>query len=77
MTAAFATLVFLIAAWAVSYGMLVVLDDSGAKIIAALRGHSLRAREPVMIRPVTVRIAGRPSARTQTVRAMAEWRAAA
>ena len=78
MIAAVTTLSFLVAAWATVYAVIVSLDDSSAKVVAALKGDSMLAREPVLTRPVTVRISGRhPSLRSQSARAKPEWRAAA
>ena len=78
MIAALATFVFLVAGWAALYAVIVGLDDSGAKILAAFRGDSVLAREPVALRPVTVRFSPRsPALRSQRVSATVEWRAAA
>lgn len=78
MIAALATLAFLIAAWAVLYSLVVGADECSAKIVAALKGKSLAAREPVALLPVTVRFASRATApRPRAVRTEVEWRAAA
>lgn len=78
MIAAVTALSFLVAAWAIIYSVIVGLDDSGAKIVAALKGNSMLAREPVLTRPLTIRISGRhPSLRSQSARVKPEWRAAA
>ena len=77
MIAALATLAFLIAGWAALYSLIVEADDGGSKIFAALRGQSLASREPVALRPVTVRFSSRAASRLRPVRAEAEWRAAA
>ena len=75
---ALATLVFLVAGWATFTASIVSLDDDGAKIVAALKGQSLLARDPSPLRQVTVRFSPRyPVPRSQPVRATAEWRAAA
>ena len=77
MTLALATLTFLVAAWAALTVVLALLDDSGSKIAAALKGKSLLAREPIPVRSVTVRFSQPyPSRRAQPVRAEA-MRAAA
>jgi hypothetical protein len=74
---AFATLAFLVAGWVALYAVVMTSDDLGAKIIAALKGRSI-ASQPIMVRPVSVRISQRyPALRSQPVRATAEWRAAA
>ena len=77
MTIVLATLTFLIAAWAGMTALLVVLDDSGAKMLAALKGQSLLSREPMRLRSVTVRFSPKAVRQVQPVRAQAEWRAAA
>ena len=77
MIAAFATLAFLVAGWAALYSVVFTSDDSGAKIIAALKGQSI-ASQPILVRPLTVRFSPRfPAPRSQPVQATAEWRAAA
>ena len=77
MTVALATLAFLIAAWAAASALLVALDDSGAKILAALKGQSRLAREPLPVRQVTVRFSARPARKAVAVPTRVEWRAAA
>lgn len=77
MTVALATLTFLVAAWAAVTVLLVALDDSGVKILAALKGQSSLAREPLPVRQVTVRFSARPARKAPTVPAQVEWRAAA
>ena len=76
MIAAVATVAFLFAAWAALYVAVRSADDSGSKVLAALKGRSLLA-QPMILRPVTVRYPSRLAARTQPVRVKAEWRAAA
>lgn len=77
MIAAFVTLAFLVAGWAALYAVAMTSDDSGKKILAALKGQSI-ASQPIMLQPVTVRFSQRyPAPRSQPVRATAEWRAAA
>lgn len=76
--AALFTLGFLVAGWAAVTMILAALDDSGAKIMAALKGQSLLAAEPVPMRPVTVRLSSRsPTPKVLPIRASVEWRAAA
>ena len=77
MPVALATLVFLIAVWAAMSALLVVLDDSGAKILAAFKGQSRLAREPLPVRQVTVRFSARPARKAAAVPTRVEWRAAA
>lgn len=78
MFAAVATLSFLVAIWAIFYAVIVGLDESQMKILAALKGKSSAICEPAALRVVTVRVSGRYlGPRSQPVRATAEWRAAA
>ena len=77
MIAALATAAFLTAGWAALYSVIIDADDHGSKILAALKGQSFASREPVVMRPVTVRFSSRSSSRSQPLRAQAEWRAAA
>ncbi len=82
MTAALMTLTFLVASWAAFVVVVSSLDDSGGKIVAALKGRSLRSEELAQVREVTVRFSPRYPSRPQPVRVAAkraptEWRAAA
>lgn len=71
MTAALGTLVFLVTLWMLVVVGAAVLEESGAKIVAALKGKP-RARQ--VAAPVRLR----PRARIeQPIRASARWRAAA
>ena len=72
MTAALGTLVFLTTLWMIVVVGAAVLEESGAKIAAALKGKPLR--QPVM-QTRTVRIRMRHSPRV--MRAEPKWRAAA
>ena len=72
MTAALGTLVFLTTVWMIVVVGAAVLEESGAKIAAALKGTPLR--QPVM-QGRTVRIRMRHSPRV--MRAEPRWRAAA
>jgi hypothetical protein len=72
MTAALGTLVFLIMMWLLVVVGAAVLEESGAKIAAALKGKP--AVNPIQEMPVRVRI--RPRLQ-QPMRATAELRAAA
>ena len=75
MIAAFATIVFLAALLTLTRIAAVIVEESAAKIRAALSGHSLRAYS-VTTAPAPVRFS--PRARSQRpVRAQARWRAAA
>ena len=72
MIAALGTLSFLATLWLLVVMGAAVLEESGARIAAALKG---RHAEPVMhIAPARVRARSRV---TQPVRARARWRAAA
>ena len=77
MTAAFIMAGFLIAGWAAIVAVLAMLDDEGAKIVAALKGRSLLAMEPLPMQRMALRVSPRLAARAQPVRASIEWRAAA
>ena len=75
---ALTTLVFLVAGWAAFTASIDSIDDNGAKIVAALKGQSLLARDSLPLRQVTVRFSPRyPVPRSRLVRATAERRAAA
>ena len=71
MTAALGTLVFLATLWMLVVLGAAVLEESGAKIVAALKG---KPRPGQVIVPVRVRTRARIQ---QPVRATARWRAAA
>jgi hypothetical protein len=72
MSAAFGTLVFLAAIWLLVVVGAAVLEESGAKIAAALKG------KPASRSFATARVRIRSRARLQQPkRALAEWRAAA
>ena len=70
-----ATLVFLGTLWLVAVLIAHMFEQSGAKLVAALKGQSLLAAEPD-VRPVAVRVSQR--ARPQpAMRAQPQLRAAA
>lgn len=71
MIAAFATLAFLAALWLLVVVGAAVLEHSGAKIAAALRGES---RVPVQVARLRLRSRARLQ---QPLRGHASWRAAA
>ena len=72
MMAALGTLTFLATLWLLTVVGAAVLEESGAKIAAALKGKSAK---PVY---AAARVRGRTRARLQPAsRARAEWRAAA
>lgn len=71
MTAALGTLVFLATLWMLVVLGAAVLEESGAKIVAALKG---KPRSWQVVAPVRVRTRARMQ---QPVRASARWRAAA
>lgn len=71
MTAALGTLVFLVTLWMLAVVGAAVLEESGNKIVAALKG---KPRSGQIVAHVRVRSRGRIQ---QPVRATARWRAAA
>ena len=71
MMAALGTLTFLVTLWLLVVIGAMVLEESGAKIAAALKGNS--QRQPVRL---SVRVRTRQRLRPM-LRAKAEWRAAA
>jgi hypothetical protein len=71
MIAALGTLAFLATLWLLVVVGAMVLEESGAKIAAALKGEP--ARQPIRIQ---MRLRSRPRLRS-AIRARAEWRAAA
>ena len=76
MIAALATIAFLAAAWAVIVAVAGTLEESGAKVAAALRGQSLAAQP--MMRTAPMRLSARyPTARPQRARVRPALRAAA
>ena len=78
MAVALFTLGFLITGWAAIAATLVLLDDHGVKIAAALKGRSLLSVEPVAALPVTMRFSPRLSGLAyRPARTRIEWRAAA
>ena len=76
MIVALATLAFLVASWVALYALVITSNDNGTKVVAALMGKSLAA-ETITLRPATIRYASRTIAHVQSLRAKAEWRAAA
>jgi hypothetical protein len=72
MTAAFGTLLFLVTIWLLVVMGAAMLEESGAKIAAALKRQS--PTDKVAIAPVRLRTRMRLQ---QPIRASAEWRAAA
>ena len=75
MLAPFATLAFLATLWCVARIALEMTD--GAKVVAALRGHSMLAEPPQSVRPVSVRYQPRAESVRRPLTARPEWRAAA
>jgi hypothetical protein len=71
MIAALGTLVFLVTLWMLVVVGAAVLEESGAKIAAALKGKLLTRQS---VAPVRLRTRARVQ---QTMRATARWRAAA
>ena len=77
MIAPFATLVFLLAAWLVVKLLLDMLESDGARIGAALSGHSMIAHPPQSVRPVSARFQPRAGSVLRPLRAPSTLRAAA
>jgi hypothetical protein len=73
MTAVLGTLPFIATLWLLAVLGAAVLEESGAKIAAALKGESSR---PLQVDYADVRL-GMPSRIEQPIRASVEWRAAA
>ena len=73
MTAAIGTLVFLVTLWLLVVVGAAILEQSGAKIAAALRGKP--SKQP-SINLAPVRMRARPRTQ-QAMRASVQWRAAA
>jgi hypothetical protein len=73
MIAAFGTLAFLATLWLLVVVGAAVLEESGAKIVAALKGRP--AQQPAMVL-ARIRVRARPQLQ-QPMRAQASWRAAA
>ena len=77
MIAPLATLAFLATIWLVARIALDMVDGTGAKVMAALRGRSMIAQPPQSVRPVTVRFQPRAESVRRPMRVQPEWRAAA
>ena len=77
MIAPLATLAFLAILWLVARIVLDMADESGARIMAALRGQSMLAQAPQSLRPISVRFQPRAGLARRPLRAQPEWRAAA
>ena len=73
MIAAFGTLAFLATLWLLTVMGAAVLEESGGKIVAALKGKSVQ-RAKLAIAPARLR--SRPRVQ-RPMRAVARWRAAA
>ena len=76
MTAAFGTLAFLVTLWLLVVVVAAILEGSGAKIAAALKGQSLTGQSPALV-PVRVRTHSRMNAPQAPMRAEPRQRAAA
>ena len=72
MIAALGTLAFLATLWTLVVVGAAILEESGAKIAAALKGQSAR-QSALRVAPVRMRM----RARTRVMRAQPRWRAAA
>ena len=77
MLAPIATLAFLATIWLVARLILEMTEGAGAKVSAALRGQSMLAQPPQLVRPITVRFQPRAGSVRRPLRAQPEWRAAA
>ena len=72
MIAALGTLAFLATLWTLVVVGAAILEESGAKIVAALKGQSVR-QSALRVAPVRLRM----RTRTRLMRAQPRWRAAA
>jgi hypothetical protein len=77
MLAPLATLAFLATLWMLARITLDMADESGVKILAALRGQSMLAQPPQSVRPISVRFQPRAGSVRRPLHAQPEWRAAA
>ena len=75
MLAVFATLTFLIAMWLCAVAAAASLEQSGYKVVAALKGRP--SLEPASIMPVAGRVSQRYPSPRRPLRARVELRAAA
>ncbi|HMI39938.1 MAG TPA: hypothetical protein VK485_01750 [Sphingomicrobium sp.] len=75
MIAAFATLTFLIAMWLCAIAIAGTLEQSGSKMVAALKGRSLLAVP--LAPPIKLRVSQRYPSTQRPVRARVVLRAAA
>ena len=55
MLAPLATLAFLATLWLIARMAVELTDETGAKVLAALRGQSMIALPPQSVRPISVR----------------------
>lgn len=77
MLAPLATLAFLATIWLAARVALEMADETGAKMLAALRGQSMIALPPQSVQPVTVRLSSRSGSVRRPLHVQPEWRAAA
>ena len=77
MLAPLATLAFLATLWLVARIALELTDETGAKVLAALRGQSMNALPPQSVRPISVRFQPRAGSVRRPLHVQPEWRAAA
>jgi hypothetical protein len=75
MIAALATLTFLITLWLCAVAVATTLEQSGSRIVAALKGRSLLATPAIA--PIQGRVSQRYPSPQRPVRARAQLRAAA
>ena len=77
MLAPHATLAFLATIWLLARIALDMVDGSGAKILAALRGQPAVAEPAQSVGPISVRFQPRAGSVRRPMHARPEWRAAA
>jgi hypothetical protein len=77
MLAPLATLAFLATIWLLARIALDMAEETGAKVMAALRGQSVLALPPQSVRPISVRFQPRAGSVRRPLHARPEWRAAA
>ena len=77
MLAPLATLAFLAALWLIARMAVELTDETGAKVLAALRGQWILALPPQSVRPISVRFQPRAGSVHRPLHARPEWRAAA
>ena len=77
MLAPLATLAFLATIWLLVRITLDMIDESGVKMLAAVRGQSVLSQPPLSGRPISVRFQPRAGSARRPLHVRPEWRAAA